>query len=376
MRKGIKSIAVVLGGVLLVAGLTACGKENIQSASAGEAEELAGNYYIDLTDLGMKLTFYLDLEEDGSFLFSNALDFETNKSSGTWQKSGDDYMMVYDSVNGEEKSVSDGLTTTFVVQEDGSLDFTGEKGCIYYGSAKASTIGADDPDAKLIAYPVTEDYEATEEKTEFQIGTYTAEAVEENGISYSHEMSFFEDNSYLHLMTYEENGQQMFVSETGKYSVSTTQLAMEPEGEKRIACEVVDDANLKLSIFPDKDAKERTSLNFAKTDSVKEMMKFAGTGSVKGSEETFEVTMTVYEDGSYESTADGFTETGILELNSLTNLVKQYPDHPETGVRGLNQVTTVPAGSITEEDGKWVISGLRVRKAEELNRYECTVIQE
>ena len=86
--------------------------------------------------------------------------------------------------------------------------------------------------------------------------------------------------------------------------------------------------------------------------------------------------MTLYSDGSYKTTADGFTEKGILVIDSETNFIKQYPDHPESGVRGLNQVTTVPAGKLTEEDGKLTISGLRVRKAEELNRYECTVTQD
>ncbi len=376
MRKGFKSAALLLGSAILVLGLTACGKEESEAKGAQGTEELAGNYYINLTDLGMKLTFYLDLEQDGTFLFSNTLDFEVNKSSGTWQKSGDDYMMVYDSVNGEEKSVSDGLTTTFKALEDGSLDFTGENVCIHYGSATASTVGADDPDAKLIAYPVTDGYEEQEEGTDFQNGVYVSEDVEEGGVTYSHAVSFYEDGSYLHFTAYEEDGQKRFVNETGNYSVSTTQLALEPEGKDRVACEVVDDSNLKLSILPYAGADARETMGFKKTDAGEELLKFSGEGSVKGSSETFEVTMTLYSDGSYETTADGFTEKGILVLDSETNFIKQYPDHPESGVRGLNQVTTVPAGGLTEEDGKLTISGLRVRKAEELNRYECTVTQE
>ena len=376
MKKGLKSAVLLLGSTMLVFGLTACGNEESGSKKAEGTAELAGNYYIDLTDLGMKLTFYLDLEQDGTFMFSNTLDFEVNKSSGTWQKSGDDYMMVYDSVNGEEKSVSDGLTTTFKALEDGSLDFTGESGCIYYGSATASTVGADDPDATLIAYPVTDGYEEQEEGTDFQSGVYVSEDVEQGGVAYSHVVSFYEDGSYLHFSSYEEDGQKMFVSEKGNYSVSTTQLALEPEEKDRVACEVVDDSNLKLSILPYAGADARETMDFKKTDAGEELLKFSGEGSVKGSSETFEVTMTLYSDGSYKTTADGFTEKGILVMDSKTNFIKQYPDHPESGVRGLNQVTTVPAGKLTEEDGKLTISGLRVRKAEELNRYECTVTQD
>lgn len=376
MKKRLKRAALLLGSAILVLGLTACGKEESEVKGTEDTEELDGNYYIDLTDLGMKLTFYLDLEQDGTFMFSNTLDFEVNKSSGTWQKSGDDYMMVYDSVNGEEKSVSDGLITTFKALEDGSLDFTGESGCIHYGSATASTVGADEPDATLIAYPVTDGYEEQEEGTDFQSGVYASEDVEEGGITYSHTVSFYEDGSYLHFTTYEEDGQKMFVSENGKYSVSTTQLALEPEEKDRVACEVVDDSNLKLSILPYAGADVRETMEFKKTDAGEEMMKFSGEGSVKGRSDTFEVTMTLYRDGSYETTADGFTEKGILVMDSENNFIKQYPDHPESGVRGLNQVTTVPAGEMTEDSGKLTISSLRVRKAEELNRYECTVTQD
>lgn len=205
---------------------------------------------------------------------------------------------------------------------------------------------------------------------------YVAEDIEKNGIAYSHVVSFYEDGSFLHVTSWEENGRVKWTNETGSYSVSTTQLAMEPEGKDRVACEVVDAGSLKLSILPSATATDRESADFKKTDATEEWMKFSGEGSVKGSSDTFDVTMTLYRDGSYETTADGFTETGILAIDSETNFVKQYPDHPETGVRGLNQVTTVPAGELTEAGGKLTISGLRVRKAEELNRYECTVTQE
>ena len=89
-----------------------------------ELSELANDYYIDLADFGMKLTIYLRLEENGNFMLSNALDFETNKGSGIFQKADDSYVMVYTSVNGEEKSVSDGITASFTVTEEGTLDFS------------------------------------------------------------------------------------------------------------------------------------------------------------------------------------------------------------------------------------------------------------
>lgn len=373
MRRKIKALFLSLA----VLALTACGR-NEQMTSENKAagtEKIAGDYYIDLTELGMKLTFYLRLDEEGTFLFSNALDFETNKSSGTVQKTEEGYLMVYDSVNGEEKSVSDGLTTNFVRLEDGSLDFSGESGCIYYGSARATTASADDSDVKLIACPVSEDYEAPESKSEFQIGSYTAEDVQENGIAYTHTVSFFEDNSYLHLMTCEKAGQLCFISEIGTYSVSTTQLALQPEEEERISCEVKDASNLMLSVWPYEGAQQRIEMKFVKTEEKQALAEFSGSGSVKGSNENFEAAVTLYTDGSYASEADGFSETGILVLNTAEAFLKQYPDHPETGVRGLSQVETVPAGELTEEDGTLRLRGLRIRRSESLNRDICDAMQ-
>lgn len=378
MRQKIKKKITALLVILCILTLTACsGQEQTSSGEKKTAgmEAIAGVYYIDLTELGMKLTFYLQIEESGAYLFSNTLDFETNKSSGTLQQTEDGYMMVYDSVNGEEKTAADGLTTHFVLLEDGSLDFSGENGCIYYGSARATTSSADDSDAKLIAYPVSEDYAAPESKSEFQTGSYTAETVQDNGTEYTHAVSFFEDNSYLHLMTYEEEGQLCFDSEIGTYSVSTTQLALQPEEGERISCEVEDASHLTLSVLAYAGAEERTQMQFVRTTESQIRAEFTGIGTAKGSEETFETTVILYTDGSYESTADGFTESGILVLDTAEHLVKQYPDHPESGVRGLNQVATVPAGTLTEEDGTLILNGLRIRRSESLNRDLCDAVQ-
>lgn len=72
----------------------------------------------------MKLVIYLRLTENGTFQFSNTTDFEINKSSGVVQKGANDYVMVYESVNGADKSISDGLTSSFFVDNEGRLDFT------------------------------------------------------------------------------------------------------------------------------------------------------------------------------------------------------------------------------------------------------------
>lgn len=358
-------------GVLAVSALFAvcCGGKDVSAAPA----DVAGDYYIDLSELGMKLTIYLKLDESGDFLFSNTLDFEVDKSSGTYQESGEEYVMVYDSVNGEEKSISEGLTTGFTVLEDGTLDFSGENGCIYYGSARVTS---SDPELKVLAHAVSGEYEEADTESDFQMGVYKAQSTGEDGVEYTHTVSFFEDNTFVHTMIYEKEGQKQFFGENGTYGVSTSQLALEMgDGTERQACEVVDKENLKLSVLPSADAAERVLLDFVKTEEKEEAAQFSGTGSVKGSSETFDVNLVLYTDGTYEATAKDFTETGVLVVNCAQGTLKQYPDHPESGVRGLSQVATVPAGEVLTDGEKLVLNGIRVRISEDLNRYACELTQ-
>ena len=59
-------------------------------------------------------------------------------------------------------------------------------------------------------------------------------------------------------------------------------------------------------------------------------------------------------------------------LEQTEGYLKQYPNHPETGVSGLLQVETVPSGNVSyQENGKIVLFDLRVRNSESLTRYKC-----
>lgn len=369
MKNRLRRIGMLMLTLCMLGATVGCGEENSKKDSV-DTKEVANDYYLDLTDLGMKLTLYLRLDDRGNFLFSNTLAFEVNKSSGTFQKSGDEYIMVYETVNGEEKSLSEGLTSSFTVEEDGSLDFTGCER-IYYGSARATTTSEDNPDARLTGRIVTTDYIEPDRDTVFEKGTYKAQ-FNQDGISYEHWVSFFEDNTYLHTIGYEKDGKTEMDYETGTYGVSTSQLAMEPEDGSRSECQVIDGENLKLSVLAYDGAGERTMLDFVKAEKAEQTAVFTGNGIITGTNETFPVEVVLYGDGSCEITAGEFKEQGLLVLDSKQGYMKQYPDHPESGVRGLSQVATVPAGSM-EENGKKVLKGLRVRISDGLSRYECTV---
>lgn len=345
--------------VLMLLGAAGCS----QSAEENNALPVgvAGDYYIDLTELGMKLTIYLRISQDGSFLFSNTPAFETNKSSGTVQVSENEYLMVYSSVNGEDKSISDGLTSKFVLAEDGSLDFTA---CdrIYYGSASSTTTSADNPQAKLIALPIPEDYEAPSGESDFSIGVYFAR--DEAGDSCY--LSFFDDASYIFLLS---GGDTLF-SEVGRYGVSTTQLALTPQDGQRVACEVVGPTELSVSV-PVPGQSERVTLRFTKEDAAAPLAAaMSGT-----TEENQTAQLELYADGSVRVSAAGFTESGLLAPDSEKGAFKFYPDHPTDHTRGANQVTTVPAGGLSISNGKLVLSDFRLRTSESLTRSKCTFEQ-
>ncbi len=375
MKKFLAAILAFVLSLSLLCGFTACASG--ESGGGTDTSEVADDYYIDLTDLGMNLTVYLRLREDGTFMFSNTLSFATDKSSGTFRKSGDSYIMVYTSVNGEAKSISDGLTSTFAVTEDGSLDFTlCER--IYYGSATATTTSEDNPDARMIAVVVPEGFEEPSTETDFAAGVYTCADVVQGETSYAHAVTFFGDGTYLHFTYYTASGSLRFAYESGTYSVSTTQLALTPAGADRTEGEVVSGTRLNLSVLPYPGAEERQTLSFERREGeAAAIASFAGSGTVTGSSETFEASLLLYSDGSYACTAGGFEEGGLFALDSAAPYAKQYPDNPQTGERGMAQVTATPAAQLSYgEDGRIVITDFRARTGSSFTRYRCTLTQQ
>ena len=346
----------------LIVSFAACSdNQNQANDSEKDISDVAGEYYIDLTDLGMKLTIYLKIAPGGSFMFSNTTQFAVNKSSGTVEKSGNEYLMIYTSVNGEDKSISDGLNSKFVRQDDGSLDFTVCER-IYYGTAGATSTSDNNPDAKLIARILPADYQAPSDESDF-----TAE----NGIVYRYRAGFFEDSGYLIFCSYKDGDFVSFLSEVGRYGVSTTQLALNPQDGNRISCDVLGADKLSISV-PLVGSDERTVLTFDKSDVSEAILSFDGEGTKTGTNEKFTAVLTVYANGVFESESADFKESGLIAIDSENKTFKIYPDHPTEHIRGTNQVTTVPTGRFLQEsDGKISLLDFRVRLSESLNRDKC-----
>ena len=364
----IKRIIAVLLLFVMAFSLVSCGApaENNSAQTGAGAADTAGDYYVDLTELGMKITLYLRIREDGTFIFSNTPQFEVSKSEGTVSRSGDEYLMVFTSVNGTEKSISDGISSRFLKMEDGSLDFSISER-VYYGTVAAMTKSDTNPDAKFIAHPLTEDFKDGNTETEFTKGIYTAKISSGNS-EFTCFVSFFDDDTYLVCAT---DG-TVFEGETGRYGVSSTQLALTPEGGNRVSCEVLGADKLLLSVaLPG--SSDRLQAEFAKTDASSEPLKsFAGTGRKTGEDKEISAKLSIFEDGSFVVEAEGFEEKGLIVLDSDGASFKIYPDDPNTGERGISRVPSVPAGGLSEEGGKLVISDFRARTSESLGRDKVT----
>ena len=146
------TVAIVLLGMVLF--LSACGKsepeqaasdkvqqDQVQVSSQGAEEtfELHGDYAIDITDLGMALTFYLRIAADNSFVLSANRQFSDDRGSGTIGELDGTYLMIYSDSTPEKSK-----TATFE-RVGPNLLF---QSTLPYGSANISfeRVDEDDPD--------------------------------------------------------------------------------------------------------------------------------------------------------------------------------------------------------------------------------------
>lgn len=360
----IRKILILALSCMLAFSAFACADKN-ESEKQKVGAAVAGDYYLDLTELGMKLTIYLRLKENGEFIFSNTPAFEVDKSSGTYQSADGGYLMVYSSVNGQPKTAADGLTSKFIVNDAGELDFSVCER-VHYGSAGAKTVSELDASIKLIGKRITENYNAASTETQFTEGVYSF--VEGSRSIFA---SFFGDDTYLIFAVENEAGKTAVISEVGRYGVSTTSLALTPQGGDRIACEVMDEKTLDISV-PESGG-ERSMHRFAKHEGVIEALcTFSGEGKRTGTDESFQASLIIFSDGSFGSEACGFNEKGLIALDTEGGSFKIYPDHPETGERGISLVGTVPSGKLSfAENGTLTFAELRIRTSSELFREKC-----
>ena len=145
-RKSMAGVLLLLA-IVLVLGTAVVGAERF--------EAIAGDYQIDITNLGMPLVFYLRIEADGAFMLSPNLDFDPSESrgEGVIAESGGVHMMIY-----KEHTSDNPKTATFVLDGPNLVC----PSTLPYGSSN-SISSAEDPDDPESVYTLTAEALASSE---------------------------------------------------------------------------------------------------------------------------------------------------------------------------------------------------------------------
>lgn len=344
---------------------TTVNSENKITASEKKSDVIAdgivGVYSLDLSTVGMPLTIYLNLKNDSTFIFSNTTRFEVSKSEGTYTKSTEGYVMVYTSVNGVSKTTSDGLVSSFTYDEKNTITFTSAN--IYYGStSQVTTHNAEDDTKVLTGVKMTDTDSGSEEvKSDFTSGYYTG-SITSDGIEFLHHVTFFDDLTYLDLVSF-ENSKKHYSAEVGKYYLNGNQIAIESTDpinlEERLGGKVNSASSVTIGLVASTslDKASRKDVTLTKSTYTKEKL-FTFTGT------TNDVTgnLDVYTDLSYISEVSETKETGYMSFGNTetNNSFKLYPDSSKDG-SGLSHITSVPKGTVEETDGKIALNKVSLK---------------
>lgn len=182
--------------------------------SAALAEEtLAGAYLLDATPLGMPITVYLIIDENGSFQLTNKLEGGADKGSGQIGSQDGLYLMLYsDSTNDQVKSA------TFTV-EGGKLIFSTR---VPYGAAGLSP-NTEDPDN--VIWPVAKKI-AYEEWLGVYVGSLEVNAMG-SAIVYDVTLTLDLGMEYTLVSTFAMGGETYDYTQTGSFSVDGGQITLD-----------------------------------------------------------------------------------------------------------------------------------------------------
>lgn len=329
MKKFVLLLLSLVMTAALALGFTACdgGEDEPDTPSV----DVAGEYAIDLSEAGMPLTVYLQIEDDGAFMFAADMEFAASKSDGTVSKLSDGrYMMLFANVNGE--AAASGTNCHFTKEADGSLKFDGT---IPYGSANFSSpmTNDDGEEVFIVAVPATGEVEGNENTVEAGLyyGTHTTEGMMQT--TYEYYLTIREDNKFTAFVIYEMQGSTYFGYDYGECSAMgsacrmTSSVYDDPETEEDLTEALTVDENgvYTADVRMSRMAKDTVKVTVEKIEAApaEPVASYEGTHSVSmGAMATeFALTLDIYADGSYEFTAsssmgDPSTETGFIGIET------------------------------------------------------------
>lgn len=329
MKKFVLLLLSLVMAAALALGFTACdgGKDDPEVTPI----DVAGEYAIDLSEAGMPMTVYLQIKDDGAFMFAKDMEFTASKSDGTVSKLSDGgYMMLFANVDGE--AAASGTTCNFTKESDGSLEFNGK---IPYGSANFSSpmTNDDGEEVVIVAVPATGEVEGNDNTVEpgLYYGTYTTEGMMQT--TYEYYLTIREDNKFTAFVAYAMGESTYFGYDYGECSAMgsacrmTSSVYDDPESEEDLTEALTVDENgvYTADVQMSRMAKDTVEITVEKIDAApaEPVASYEGTHSVQmGAMATeFALTLDIYADGSYEFTAsssmgDPSTETGFIGIET------------------------------------------------------------
>lgn len=202
-----------------------------------EDHELAGEYEIDITNLGMPLVFYLRIDTEGNFELSSSRDYDVDKGNGTIGQSGETYMLIYSDSTPEEPK-----TATFTVEND-NLHFSTT---LPYGASNINYMREDEENPEVIYYLVARIFMYETYHGQYS-GGHSVVAMG-SSIDYEYTMTLKPGKEYHFLSTFEMGGTEYEFVETGTYAISDDVLTIVPEGQEEVVGSVNPDGSLTIGV--------------------------------------------------------------------------------------------------------------------------------
>ena len=232
-------------GLLLVTCLV------LGTAAIGAArfESIAGDYQIDITQLGMPLIFYLRIEADGAFMLSPNLSFAPSESrgEGVLAESGGVHMMIY-----AEHTSDNPKTATFVL--DGpNLVF---QSTLPYGSSRI-LFSAEDPDDPEITYNLTADTLALSEYYGTYAGGHSVMAMG-SPVDYAYTLTLKAGQRYEFASEFAMGGEVYTYNETGSWNVDGEQFTLTPVGGEAVQGTIDANGAITIGVLASEMARSRT----------------------------------------------------------------------------------------------------------------------
>lgn len=339
---------------------------SMAAVGSDQFEAIAGDYQIDITDLGMPLVFYLRIGADGTFALSPNTDFDPSecRGEGVLGTSEGVYMMIY-----KEHTPDNPKTATFVL--DGpNLVF---QSTLPYGRSNIIN-SAEDPDDPTIVHTLTADTLALSEYYGTYAGGHSKMAMG-SAVEYVYTLTLSAGLRYVFESEFAMGGTVYTFTEIGYWNVDGEQFTLDPANEPPVQGTISAAGEITVGILPSEMASSRTESVLRVATHVDAAGSFSGkkvspmytaeTTMVLDLFGTYQYTANVgmpepfEESGSYDVTGteisfepdDGDAYTGTLENLTLTGKFKVIGSMPGTDlVMYSDAVLGTFSGSATHEE--------------------------